>query len=534
MKIFQWLRIGARLAVLLMTVIALMVWIEALSLHNLSALVLQNHETYANNVAPKDILGGLHRRAAEIRSQALLALQHAPDSPYVALHDHGLNVHLDQIDLLLTEMEADWQSFAARKVDDAEEARLIAAVDEARKELIGHAIKPVREQLAKGEFREANVQLLKALNPRQHAFNKAYDALAKHFDLESKQRNVQAQEMYESVRAWSIGVGVLAVVVALLLGMAIARSITRPLREAVAAAHALAEGDLTVSCASDARDEVGELLRAMQEMIDKLGHTITEVNLTSSAIDSAAQQVSSTAQSLAQSSSEQAASIEQMNSSVMLNTENARVTDDMATQSSKQAVEGGEAVSKTVEAMKQIASKIGIIDDIAYQTNLLALNAAIEAARAGDHGKGFAVVAAEVRKLAERSQVAAQEIGQLASSSVRMAKTAGQLLDQMVPSIRKTSDLVQEIAAASQEQSTGINQLSMTTQQNAAGSEELAATAEELSGRSTQLQGLMSFFHTESPKVGAGRTASRVRPNAAAPRRRAGVVSDSGGDFERY
>src|SRR5690606_14141548 len=124
----------------------------------------------------------------------------------------------------------------------------------------------------------------------------------------------------------------------------------------------------------------------------------------------------------------------------------------------KEATEGGESVQQTVSAMKDIAKKIGIIDDIAYQTNLLALNAAIEAARAGEHGKGFAVVAAEVRKLAERSQVAAQEIGQLASSSVQMAEMAGKLLDEMVPSINKTSDLVQEISAASEEQSSGVSQ----------------------------------------------------------------------------
>ena len=151
--------------------------------------------------------------------------------------------------------------------------------------------------------------------------------------------------------------------------------------------------------------------------------------------------------------------------------------------------------------MKQIAQKIGIIDDIAYQTNLLALNAAIEAARAGEHGKGFAVVAAEVRKLAERSQIAAQEIGTVASSSVELAEKAGRLLDMIVPNIRKTSDLVQEITAASEEQSSGVGQingavmqLSQTTQQNASSSEELAATAEEMSSQAEQLQQSMSFF----------------------------------------
>jgi methyl-accepting chemotaxis protein len=208
-----------------------------------------------------------------------------------------------------------------------------------------------------------------------------------------------------------------------------------------------------------------------------------------------------------------------MTASVAQNTENAKVTDGMATKAAQEANEGGEAVKATVAAMTQIAKKIGIIDDIAYQTNLLALNAAIEAARAGEHGKGFAVVAAEVRKLAERSQVAAQEIGEVASSSVELAQRAGHLLDQMVPNIRKTSDLVQEITAASEEQAAGLSQINsavgqmnQTTQHNASSSEELAATAEEMSGQAEQLQQVVGFFKLEGPP--GATTPLRPRPKA--------------------
>jgi methyl-accepting chemotaxis protein len=334
-------------------------------------------------------------------------------------------------------------------------------------------------------------------------------------------------------------------------------SITRPLSESVAAANSLAEGDLSIQIEADSKDETGQLKLAMHNMVGKLSQIISEVNTASDALNNAAAQVSSTAQSLSQSSSEQAASVEettasveQMTASINQNTENAKMTNGMATTASHQAQEGGAAVKETVDAMKQIADKIGIIDDIAYQTNLLALNAAIEAARAGEHGKGFAVVAAEVRKLAERSQVAAQEIGQVASSSVKLAEKAGHLLGEMVPSIQKTSDLVQEIAAASQEQSGGVGQingamgqLNKATQQNASASEELAATAEEMGGQSAQLTELMSFFKLDHTNVkdGAFATPRKSSKPSAKPSARAAskpatlkLASAEAADFERF
>jgi methyl-accepting chemotaxis protein len=317
---------------------------------------------------------------------------------------------------------------------------------------------------------------------------------------------------------------------------------------------AFAQGDLTQRIERDYAGLFGKVKDSANQTAEQLTRVIGEVRAAADALTGAANQVSATAQSLSQAASEQAASVEQttasidvMSASISQNSDNARVTDGMATKTSKEAVDGGSAVSQTVSAMKQIAAKIGIVDDIAYQTNLLALNAAIEAARAGEHGKGFAVVAAEVRKLAERSQEAAREIGELAGNSVSTAERAGKLLDEIVPSIQKTSELVQEIAAASAEQSESVvqiggamGQLSKATQQNASASEELAATSEELSGQAQQLQESIAFFRTgdEEPQARLGAPAPRhVEWRGSAPGTpRLGTASVRGGgaNFRPY
>lgn len=360
--------------------------------------------------------------------------------------------------------------------------------------------------------------------------------------------NQRGNQLYIDARMSIIEALIAALLVGVILALFVSRIISRPLRHAAGVAMQLAEGDLNVHIQVASKDETGMVLSAMQNMVGKLSHIIGEVRNAADNLASASEQVSATAQSMSQATSEQAASveetsasIEQMSASINQNTDNARVTDGMASKAAREASDGGESVQQTVIAMKKIAQRIGIIDDIAYQTNLLALNAAIEAARAGEHGKGFAVVAAEVRKLAERSQVAAQEIGELSTSSVEMAERAGRLLDEMVPSINKTSDLVQEISAASEEQASGVaqiniamNQLNQVTQQNASSSEELAATAEEMSSQAEQLQEAMSFFTVNGttavarhvpPKPPAGRSSGNFAPVRQTPTALGSVLS---------
>ena len=366
---------------------------------------------------------------------------------------------------------------------------------------------------ASGRFAEPTeaIALLPQLRAQSNAADETIAGLVNIKQQRAQQANEDITSIYLDSRTQMIVLVLIAAGLGFAIGILVTRSITRPLNQAVTVANSLAEGDLSVSIKAESQDETGKLLASMQHMTERLRSVLSDVRSAADSLSSASEEVSATSQSLSQAATEQAASVEettasveQMSASIAQNTESAQITDGIAGKAANDAVQGGQAVSEMVQAMKQIAAKIGIIDDIAYQTNLLALNAAIEAARAGDHGKGFAVVAAEVRKLAERSQVAAQEIGGVASNSVSLAEQAGKLLDEIVPNIQKTSDLVQEITAASQEQSSGAGQINIAmgqmnqiTQQNASASEELAATAEEMNAQASQLQELISYFRLD-------------------------------------
>ena len=280
------------------------------------------------------------------------------------------------------------------------------------------------------------------------------------------------------------------------------------MNEITRAADEIAQGNLTVTIRE--RSPQDKLMQALSAMVTDLTKTVNEirsiageVTAASQSISTASVQISNGATTQAASAEEASSSMEEMVSNIKQNADNAQQTDKIANKSAKDAQESGKAVVEAVTAMKEIASKISIIEEIARQTNLLALNAAIEAARAGEHGKGFAVVAAEVRKLAERSQKAAGEINQLSGTTVKVSEKAGEMLDKLVPDIQKTAELVQEISAASKEQDTGaeqinkaLQQLEKVIQQNASASEEMASTTEELTGQSDQLMSALGFFRT--------------------------------------
>jgi methyl-accepting chemotaxis protein len=365
-----------------------------------------------------------------------------------------------------------------------------------------------RRLLEAGSRDEANRLAVAEVVPALSAVHDGWRRFLAHEGNHIGDAAADGKERFEHGRELTIGLLALSVILTVGLALLVTRSVTRPVSVAVAAAERIARGDLTHVIEASSTDEVGRLLAAMKAMKENLAQTIGEVRVGADALVGASAQVSATAQTLSQGTGEQAASVEEttssleeMSASITQNAESSRQTEQLAKEGARDAEESGRAVGETVDAMKAIAQRIGIIEEIAYQTNLLALNAAIEAARAGEHGKGFAVVATEVRKLAERAQKAAKEIGALAGSSVKVAERSGKLITELVPVIRKTADLVQEVAATSLEQSAGVAQVSkamgtvdQVTQRNASAAEELSSTAEEMSAQAEGLQRLVAFF----------------------------------------
>ncbi|MES0490209.1 MAG: methyl-accepting chemotaxis protein [Leptospirales bacterium] len=305
--------------------------------------------------------------------------------------------------------------------------------------------------------------------------------------------------------------------ISILFGLSLIRDVLKKLggepAEIAGLVEKVAAGDLTVKFDVSSKEKTGIYL-AVFTMVSKLSSIMQEVIHTANDVLNNATQINTTAQTVSQGASEEAAnleettaSLEEISASIEGNAASAKSTNEVSTTTSRSAKEGGDAVQKTVEAMKTITEKIVMIEEIAYNTNLLALNAAIEAARAGEQGKGFAVVASEVRKLAERSQVAAQEISRVAQDSVDISDKAGKLIAKMVPDIVQIAEMINRISTASDEQSRGVsqinvsmNQLDTVTAQHASAAEEMAASSEELNALAQTMLDLVAYFQVENKK----------------------------------
>jgi aerotaxis receptor len=300
-------------------------------------------------------------------------------------------------------------------------------------------------------------------------------------------------------------------------------SVLQPLGKALNGARAIAAGDLSGSFETESTDEVGQLLRALQQMNSNLIATIRDVRINVETMAVATRQIavgnmdlSGRTESQAASLEETASSIEEFSSTVKQNADNSVQANELALAASKVAVQGGEIVADVITTMdeintssKKIVDIIGLIEGIAFQTNILALNAAVEAARAGEQGRGFAVVAGEVRNLAQRSSLAAKDIKQLINISVGKVSAgmlqvnrAGATMEQVVSSVQQVTTIMQEISIASREQSIGVDQVNQAiahmdqvTQQNAALVEEAAAAATRLADEAASLSQAVSLFN---------------------------------------
>lgn len=366
----------------------------------------------------------------------------------------------------------------------------------------------VMDKLLQNKYTEAAIE---ATDLEQEKFESLSNLLAEWIQSELNDSEIFYQQIEDSYY-YSYFIYVMVVSALILIALAVSylvgKNITFSLQKASEIMQKISQGNLTVQIQVKTKDEMGLLFQSMQIMVEQLLKVVRNVRQTADQLTSNSQQINITSQNITQDANTQAnnitqigASIQEISSSTIQNAKNAGQTNRIVTQTAQQMKIGGKAVADTITAMRQIASKVELIENIAYKTNILALNAAIEAARVGEQGKGFAVVALEVRKLAENSRFVAQEIRSLTETSVEIAEHAGQLFREIVPNISSTVDLVQDISQASQQQAeaiheitTNMSRLDQSAQKNAASAKELANTAQTMNNHADQLQKTMAFF----------------------------------------
>ena len=513
---------------IVMSVVALLIVmilaVGALGYSNTQTAVSLLEGVALRDARQQGMISNIELRMENNRSQLLQALQHTPDSAYAKLHDHPLTVHFKQIADNTTELEKARDTFTASLRTPAAKALVTKWYEQSS----GLGIEDVRaatRALEAARWDEAERILITRVNPAYKKGQPAYEELQALLDKRGHANAEQAHREIETndwLMVAAIAAGCLAGVAAALF---LARSIVKPLGEAVTIARNVAQGDLSGDIRTDARNEFGQLLTALGEMNASLANIVGEVRDDAETIATASAQIGAATLDLSGRTEQQAstleetsASVEELSSTVKQNAENAQQANALAASASAIAVKGGSAVSGVVDTMgaiqasaRKIVDIIGVIDGIAFQTNILALNAAVEAARAGEQGRGFAVVASEVRNLAQRSAGAAREIKALIEESVAqvgagsaLAQQAGRTMDDVVESVHKVSGIIGDISSASRAQAQEIASVSAAiaamdgdTRDNAAMVHEAASAAGALSEEAGQLAQAVAVFHLE-------------------------------------
>ena len=426
-----------------------------------------------------------------------------------------------------------------RKIRDDVEGRLFQDVVDARAKYLPEEARFLAAA-GKGDYAAARKVLVEQVRPTQADYMWAISLLIEHQVNESTQEAANWQAMHKVARSTTIGLALLAILIGVAAAVLITRAITRPLREALRMADAVADGNLAIEIRARSGDEMGLLLQALERMRRSLADAVGAIRHSAESVGIASQQIATGNGELSQRAQEQAATLEQASASmeeltatVKGNADHARQANKLAAGASIVASEGGKVMSEMTSTMDgisaasgKIAEIIGVIDAIAFQTNILALNAAVEAARAGEQGRGFAVVASEVRSLAQRSAAAAKEIKTLIQESVErvrggteLVQGAGKTMDEIVASVNRVTAIVSEIASASEEQRSGIEQVGQAVgqmdtvvQQNAAIVEESAAAAESMANEAQLLVGAVARF-----KIDAGRSPGPAAEGAGQP-----------------